>query len=69
MVKISELLVAPALMSFGANKDIITMSGFSSGGFMTLLMHVIHLKTIKGTGLVATGPYMSNDLFHLGATS
>lgn len=34
-----------------------TVSGISSGGYMTGQMHVTHSSTITGVGIVAAGPY------------
>ena len=44
----------PAL---GANPDTVTISGFSSGSYMSTHLHVIFSDTIKGAGMMAGGPY------------
>ena len=41
----------------GADADSITMSGFSSGAFMTNIQAIIHSDKIKGIGLLSGGPY------------
>jgi hypothetical protein len=41
----------------GADADSITMSGFSSGAFMTNIQAIIHSDKIKGIGLLNGGPY------------
>ena len=46
----------PNLPSIGANTN-ATVSGFSSGGYMTAQMQVIHSDLFKGAGIVAGGPY------------
>ena len=46
------------LPAMGANPDTITISGFSSGSYMTNQMQVIHSSTFKGAGMFEGGPYM-----------
>ena len=45
----------------GVNPDTITMSGQSSGSYMTNHMMVLHSERIKGYGMMEGGPY------HVGA--
>ena len=54
---------ANILPGFGVNPDTITMSGFSSGSFMTAQMSVILSERIKGAGMIAGGPYMVGEIF------
>jgi len=48
----------------GGNPDTITLSGFSSGGFMSHLTHVIFSDTFKGVGIFSGGPYGCNKFFN-----
>ena len=34
-----------------------SVSGFSSGGFMSMQMHIAHSSLIQGVGIIAGGPY------------
>ena len=45
------------LPNLGADGDSITMSGFSSGSFMTNIQALVHSDKIKGIGLFSGGPY------------
>ena len=45
------------LPKLSINPDTITMSGMSSGSFMTNNLHVIYSDVIKGVGLVVGGAY------------
>lgn len=47
------------LPPLGANPDTVTVSGYSAGGYMAQMLHVIYSKTIKGCGWVGSGPYMA----------
>ena len=48
-----ELILPP----LAADPDSITISGFSGGGSMATIMHTVYSDTIKGAGLIASGPY------------
>ena len=48
------------LPALAANPDTITMSGSSSGSFMTNQMHITMSGTIKGVGLMIGGPFYSS---------
>jgi len=41
----------------GAEQDSVTVSGFSSGSSIAMLMHVIYSDSIQGAGLIAGTPY------------
>jgi poly(3-hydroxybutyrate) depolymerase len=41
----------------GASKDLTTVSGISSGGYMAVQMHVVYSDMFKGAGIVAGGPF------------
>jgi len=45
------------LGSYVIDRDAISISGISSGGFMANQLHVAHSATIMGAGIVAGGPY------------
>lgn len=50
------------LPPLGGDAESVTISGFSSGSFMTHLLHVVHSKTIKGVGLTAGGPIHRDEI-------
>jgi poly(3-hydroxybutyrate) depolymerase len=50
-------LAADPLPRLGAEASNVTVSGFSSGGFMAVQLHVAHSAIVKGAGVVAGGPY------------
>ena len=47
------------LPGMGLDPNTIIASGFSSGSYMSMQMHVIYSETIKGVGLHQGGPYAS----------
>lgn len=47
----------PPLGSYGADADQVSVSGFSSGGYMAVQVHVAYSETIMGVGVVGGGPY------------
>ena len=51
----------PSLPQLGASATEVTVSGMSSGGFMTVQMHTIYSDFFKGAGIVAGGPYHCAD--------
>lgn len=53
----------------GANPDTITISGFSSGSFMSTHMHVIFSDIIKGAGCMAGGPYHGEKMWNVTDTA
>ena len=53
-----ESYVLPVM---GVNPNTISMSGQSSGSYMTNHMQVLHSERIKGYGMMEGGPY------HVGA--
>ena len=46
-----------SLPHLGLNPQTVTVSGFSSGGFMAVQMHVAHSSFIKGAAIFAGGPF------------
>ena len=46
-----------SLPKLGTSLNETTVSGFSSGGYMTAQMAVIHSDLFSGAGIVAGGPY------------
>jgi poly(3-hydroxybutyrate) depolymerase len=48
---------APSLQGYGANPQMNSVSGLSSGGFMAVQLQVAYSKSIIGAGIVAGGPY------------
>jgi poly(3-hydroxybutyrate) depolymerase len=51
------------LLPMGADPTYTTISGFSSGAFMTDIVHVVHSETFKGAALLAGGPWITQDLY------
>ena len=51
-----------SLPAFNIDPATITMSGFSSGSYMSANMHVVFSDLIKGVGLIAGGPYGLIDM-------
>ena len=45
------------LPPLGADLDSVTLSGFSSGSFFSMNLHIVHSDLIKGVALVNGGPY------------
>jgi len=55
---ISKLLALMAIsLVFCQATVLYTVSGFSSGGFMAVQMHVAYSASIAGAGVIAGGPY------------
>ncbi len=50
-------IAAGKLGSYGIDKDSISVSGISSGGYMAHQFHVAHSKSVIGAGIIAGGPY------------
>ncbi|MCV6638566.1 poly(3-hydroxybutyrate) depolymerase [Candidatus Albibeggiatoa sp. nov. NOAA] len=47
----------PVLPAYGADATQISLSGLSSGGFMTTQLHVAYSKRFMGAGVLAAGPF------------
>ena len=52
------------LPSLGARSDTVTVSGMSSGSFMSMNLHVTMSDTIKGAGLMFGGSYWTPGFFN-----
>ncbi|MEQ8163098.1 MAG: poly(3-hydroxybutyrate) depolymerase, partial [Smithellaceae bacterium] len=50
-------VAAEKLGAYGIDKDSISGSGMSSGGYMAHQFHVAHSKSIIGAGIIAGGPF------------
>lgn len=61
-------VAAPLLGVYNIQKDKISVSGISSGGFMAVQMHVAFSQTFMGAGIIAGGPYDCADGDVLNAT-
>jgi poly(3-hydroxybutyrate) depolymerase len=48
---------ASALPALGADLQGLTVSGVSSGGYMSVQFQVAHSKLVRGAGVIAGGPY------------
>lgn len=48
------------LPSMGADPDLVTFSGFSSGSWMSHQLHIVYSDTIKAVALHNGGPYGHN---------
>ncbi|MFN3566298.1 MAG: depolymerase [Burkholderiaceae bacterium] len=46
-----------SLRAYGADPAQVTVSGFSSGGYMAVQFAVAHSALVRGVGVVAGGPY------------
>ena len=53
----SALATPPNLQAYGADPQMTSVSGLSSGGFMAVQLQVAYSKSIIGAGIVAGGPY------------
>ena len=62
---------APEALPFlGASPSTVTVSGMSSGGFMTNQIQVIYSDLFKGAGIVAGGPFdCAQDKLLVGANT
>ena len=49
--------VAPPLGAFNADLSQSSVSGLSSGAFMTVQLHLAHSATFVGAGIIAGGPF------------
>jgi hypothetical protein len=54
---------APPLPSFKVDLSQSSISGLSSGAFMTVQMHLAHASTFVGAGVIAGGPYRCVENF------
>ncbi|MFO1153427.1 MAG: plasmid partitioning protein [Rhodospirillales bacterium] len=52
-----DTAVAPPLPRLGLDRDGVTVSGISSGGYMAHQLHVAHAASITGAGIIAGGPW------------
>ncbi|NTW78207.1 MAG: poly(3-hydroxybutyrate) depolymerase, partial [Syntrophaceae bacterium] len=50
-------IAAEKLGAYGIDKDSISVSGISSGGYMAHQFHVAHSKSVIGAGIIAGGPF------------
>jgi poly(3-hydroxybutyrate) depolymerase len=53
----SAYAATPNLQAYGANPQMTSVSGLSSGGYMAVQLQVAYSKSIIGAGIVAGGPY------------
>ena len=53
----APLHAAEALPALHAQRDGVTASGVSSGGYMAVQLHVAHSARVAGVGVIAGGPY------------
>src|SRR5204863_4834893 len=54
---------APALPSFNADLTQCSVSGLSSGAFMTVQLHLAYSSMFIGAGVIAGGPYRCAESF------
>lgn len=45
------------MKALGADPELLTISGFSSGAYMAMQLDVVYSSTIKGVALHEGGPY------------
>lgn len=48
---------AEPLPRLAASRDMVTVSGLSSGAFMAVQLQVAHSQLVRGVGVIAGGPY------------
>ncbi len=53
----AALARAESLPAMNASRDDLSVSGLSSGAFMSVQMHVAHSSLVRGVGVLAGGPY------------
>lgn len=53
----------PPLSAYFVEKDQNSVSGLSSGAFMTVQLHLAHSSTFVGAGIIAGGPYRCAETF------
>jgi poly(3-hydroxybutyrate) depolymerase len=58
---------APPLSSFNADLKQSSVSGLSSGAFMTVQLHLAHSSTFVGAGIIAGGPFRCAESFRAAA--
>ena len=58
---------APPLSSFNVDLKQSSVSGLSSGAFMTVQLHLAHSSTFVGAGIVAGGPFRCAESFRAAA--
>jgi hypothetical protein len=63
------LNAAAPLEIYNVDKEQISVSGLSSGGYMAVQMHVAFSSSIVGAGVLAAGPYLCAEGSVLNATS
>lgn len=63
----SPTLKAPPLPAFNAAVQQSSVSGLSSGAFMTVQLHLAHSATFAGAGIIAGGPYRCAESFRAAA--
>ena len=50
-----------SLPSLSADNETVTISGISSGSFMTTILHLANSDKIKGSGHIICGPYHRSE--------
>lgn len=58
---------APPLPSFNADLKQSSVSGLSSGAFMTVQFHLAHSSTLVGAGVIAGGPFRCAESYRAAA--
>jgi hypothetical protein len=61
MLTLSHGCVADKLRPYAVDRNAISVSGISSGGYMAQQYHVAHSKEIMGVGVIAAGPWDCAD--------
>lgn len=54
---------SPALPAMGANMNQVSVSGLSSGAFMTTQLHTAYSGSLMGAGVIAGGPYLCGKMY------
>ncbi|WP_432696401.1 extracellular catalytic domain type 2 short-chain-length polyhydroxyalkanoate depolymerase [Marinobacterium sp. YM272] len=63
----TKTTTAPRLEGFGADLSQSSISGLSSGAFMTVQMHLAHSSRFVGAGIIAGGPFRCAESFRAAA--
>ena len=59
--------LAPPLAGFNADLSQSSVSGLSSGAFMTVQLHLAHSSTFVGAGIIAGGPFRCAESYRAAA--
>ncbi len=64
----NRVIKAPALKAYQVMQNGNSISGLSSGAFMTVQLHLAHSTSFIGAGIIAGGPYRCAESFRQAST-